>query len=127
MITKFEAIQLIEESLENNLKKEEWFKNVKDYIKGIILYGSVSKETNHSDSDVDVLVVLPLEIEEKYTQGEYVYTYKNFDINIVCRSIEKLRTLAKLEEKDLFQREVFRGSEIIWEADDEIKNLLKAL
>ena len=27
--------------------------------------------------------------------------YKDNEINIVCRSIEKLRELAKLEEKDL--------------------------
>ncbi len=127
MITKPEAVKLVKEFLEGDLKKEEWFENVQDYVKAIILYGSVSKGTNRPDSDVDVLVVIPLAIEEKYTKGEYVYKYKNFDMNIVCRSIEKLRDLAKAEEKDLFQREVFRSSEIIWEADNEIKTLIEAL
>ena len=127
MITKSEAVELVKEFLEGDLKKEEWFRNVQDYVKAIILYGSVSKGTNRPDSDVDVLVILPLGVEEKCTKGEYVYTYKNFEINIVCRSIEKLRALATAEEKDLFQREVFRDSEIIWEADSEIKTLIESL
>jgi predicted nucleotidyltransferase len=127
MITKPEAVKLVKEFLEGDLKKEEWFKDVQDYIKAVILYGSVSKGTNRLDSDVDVMIVIPLEIEERYTKGEYVYTYKNFEMNIVCRSIERLRTLAASEEKDLFQREVFRDSEIIWERDDEVGALLNAI
>ncbi len=127
MITSPEAVKLVKEFLVEYLKKEKWFKSVQDYIYAIILYGSVSKGTNRSDSDIDVLVVVPLAIEEKYTKGEYVYTYKNFEINIVCRSIERLRALAKLDEKDLFQREVFRCSEIIWKKDDEVKTLINNL
>lgn len=127
MITKSEAVQLVKEFLEDKLSKEEWFQDVQDFVKAIILYGSVSKGTNRPDSDIDVLVIIPLVIEEKYTKGECIYTYKNFEINIVCRSIERLRALAKLDEKDLFQREVFRGSEIIWEKDDEVRKLITAL
>ncbi len=55
MITKSEAVQLVKEFLAENLKKEEWFKNVQDFIKAIILYGSVSKGTNNPNSDIDVL------------------------------------------------------------------------
>lgn len=127
MITRSEAIQLVKEFYTEELKKEEWFKDVQDFTKAVILYGSVSKGTHNPDSDIDVLIIMPLAIEEKYTKGEYAYAYKNFEINIVCRSIETLRTLAKLDEKDLFQREVFRCSEIIWERDDEVIKLINAL
>lgn len=127
MISKLEASQLVREFLDGDFKQEEWFKNIQEYSKAIVLYGSVVKRMNTIDSDIDVLVILPLEIEEKYTEGEYVYMYKKYEINIVCRSIEKLRELAKLEEKDLFQREVFRDSEIIWSKDDEVKKLIEAL
>lgn len=127
MISKSEATELIKDFLESGLKQEDWFKNVQEYIKAIVLYGSVAKGMNTDSSDIDVLVFLPLGIEEKYTQGEYFYKYKNHEINIVCRSVEKLRELAKLEEKDLFQREVFRDSEIIWSKDDEVKSLIDNL
>lgn len=127
MISKPEALQLVKEFLDGNFKQEEWFKNVQEYSKAIVLYGSVAKGANTVDSDIDVLVILPLEIEEKYTQGEYMYMYRNYEINIVCRSIEQLRNLAKLEEKDLFQKEVFRDSEIIWSNDDEVKKLIELL
>jgi predicted nucleotidyltransferase len=125
MISKLEALQLVREFLDGDFKQEEWFKNIQEYIKAIVLYGSVAKGVNTINSDIDVLIILPLEIENKYTKGEYVYMYKDYEINIVCRSIEKLRELAKLEEKDLFQREVFRDSEIIWSTDDEVKGLIK--
>ena len=127
MFSKLEASQLVREFLESDLKQKEWFCNIQEYIKAIVLYGSVAKGVNTASSDIDVLIILPLEIEEKYTQGEYFYKYKNHEINIVCRSVEKLRELAKLEEKDLFQREVFRDSEIIWSKDDEVKSLIDNL
>ncbi|MEI6810504.1 MAG: nucleotidyltransferase domain-containing protein [Candidatus Nomurabacteria bacterium] len=77
MISKLEALQLIREFLESDLKQEEWFCNIQEYIKAIVLYGSVAKGMNTDSSDIDVLVILPLEIEEKYTQGEYFYKYKD--------------------------------------------------
>lgn len=124
MISKSESLQLIKDFLDSDFKQEEWFKSIREYIKAIVLYGSIAKGMNTTDSDIDVLVILPLDMEEKYTKGEYFYKYKNYEINIVCRSIEKLRELAESKEKDLFQKEVFRDSEIIWSKDDEVKKLI---
>ena len=76
-------------------------------MKAFILYGSVAKETNRPDSDIDILIILPLEQEKRYAKGEYFYEYKGFLINIVLRSIEKLRKIVE-EKKDLFQKKVFR-------------------
>ena len=52
--------------------------------------------------------------------------YKGFKINIVLRSIEKLRKIAE-EKKDLFQKEIFRKSEVLMDSDGEASNLLKEI
>lgn len=126
MITKIEAIKLVKEFLDTELKKQDWFLKVKPSLKAVILYGSVAKGTNRPDSDIDILLIMPLEIEKKYTKGEYFYDYKNQKINIVIRSIEKLRKTAE-EKKDLFQKEVFNKSEILVDTDGEVGSLLKEI
>ena len=126
MINKLEAIALVKDFLNSDLKREEWFMNVEPFVKAYILYGSVAKETNAVDSDIDVLIILPLEQEEKFTKGEYVYNYRNNEINIVLRSIEKLRLIAQ-EKTDTFQKEVFRKSEVIQDVDGEVTELLQTI
>ena len=126
MISRTEAIRIANDFLSNDLKKEGWFASVEPFIKAIILYGSTAKGTNREDSDIDILIILPLEQEENYTVGEYIYNYKNTEINIVLRSIEKLRIIAQ-EKKDTFQKEVFRNSEILMDTDGEVTNLLKEI
>jgi predicted nucleotidyltransferase len=126
MINKEEAIVLVKEFINSEIEREEWFNNIKQYIKAFILYGSVAKETNKPDSDIDILIILPLEQEEKYTKGEYLYNYKGSKINIVLRSIEKLRAIA-LEKTDLIQKEIFTKSEVLIDVDGEVTNLLKEI
>ncbi len=126
MITKNQAVKIAKDFLETELEKEEWFLKVKPCIKAFILYGSVAKGTNRPDSDIDVMVILPLEQEKKHTEGEYFYDYQNQKINIVLRSIEKLRKIAE-EKTDLFQKEVFRKAEVLADADGEIFDLLKEI
>lgn len=123
MINKAEAIKIAKDFLKNELGKEDWFVEVKPFVKAFILYGSVAKETNKSDSDIDILLILPLNIEKQYTKGEYFYDYQGQKINIVLRSIEKLRKIAK-EKTDLFQKEVFRKAEVLMDADGEVGDLL---
>lgn len=125
-ITKKQAIETIKQFIEEKLVDEKWYQNIKSHIKAIILYGSVAKGLNRADSDIDILVIVPLAIEEKYTQGEYFYYYKNNEINIVLRSIERLRKLAE-EQSDSFQAEVFRESEIIWKSDNGIEELINKI
>ena len=78
MINKDQAIQLANEFLGTEITQEEWFKNIKPSIKALILYGSTAKGTNREDSDIDILIILPLEQEEKHTVGEYIYRPKHF-------------------------------------------------
>lgn len=117
-----EAIEIINEFIKKSLVNKVWYKNIKPFVKAIVFYGSTAKGINRVDSDIDIYLITPLNAEEKYTKGEYFYKFKNREINIVLRSIERLRNLAK--EKNDFEKEVFRDSEIIWEKDDEVKKLI---
>lgn len=126
MINKNEAIILAEEFLDKELSQEDWYKKIKSYIKATILYGSVAQGTNSSESDIDILLILPLTVEEKYTQGEYFYNYEGQVFNIVLRSIERLRKIAK-EQNSEFQKVIFRKSVIIYATDTEVEELLKEI
>lgn len=125
MITKEQAIELSKNFVEHFLPGVEWYKNIQPHIVGILLYGSVAKETHRPDSDIDILIIVPLEIEGKYTEGEYFYDYHGHTINIVLRSIERMRRIAK-DHNDKLQKEVFKGSEII-KADKELTTLLEKI
>lgn len=59
--------------------------------------------------------------------GEYFYQSEGRDINIVLRSTERLRTLAKGTDKDAYQAEVFYKSQILWERDTEVSDLIKKI
>lgn len=126
VIGKSQAIELIKRFIESDLNSESWYQNIKKHLSAVILYGSVAKGNNRADSDIDVLLILPLEIEEKYTAGEYFYQFEGKEINIGIRSMEKLRKIAK-EKDDAFQKEIFRDVEIIWSRDDEIEKLLRVI
>lgn len=126
MINRNQAIKIAKDFLSTDLEKEDWFIKVKPFVKAFVLYGSVAKGTNRPDSDMDILLILPLETEKEYTKGEYFYDYQGQKINIVLRSIEKLRKIA-IEKTDLFQKEIFRKAEILFDVDGEISGLLKEI
>ena len=126
MLNKSQAVKLVRDFLDTEIEKEGWFIKVKPSVNAFILYGSTAKGTNKPDSDIDIMIILPLTEEEKYTKGEYFYDYKGFKINIVLRSIEKLRKIAS-EKKDLFQKEIFRELEILMDTDGEVSNLSKEI
>ena len=123
ILSKQKALEIVNQFLDKEIVLEKWYQDVKPHLKAIILYGSVAKGTNREDSDIDIIFILPIEIEEKYTKGEYSYKYQDQEINIVIRSIEGLKKIAS-GNFDSFQSDVFRDSEIIWQKDDEAANLI---
>ena len=125
-ITKKQAVELIKKFIEFELDNKSWYQNIKKHLSAILLYGSVAKGVNRADSDIDILLILPLEIEEKFTIGEYVYQFEGKEINIVIRSIERLRKIA-VEKNDEFQKEIFRESEIIWSKDEDVAELISII
>ena len=114
---------LARDFLKNKLTNENWYRNIEKNIKAVVLYGSVAKGTNKPDSDIDLLIILPLEDEEKFTDGEYFIEYGDHEFNIVMRSVERLRKIAH-EEHDQFQTEVFRNSLILLSKGEEVKDLI---
>lgn len=122
MVTAEQAIEIYKQFASEVLIGEQWYQNISSHIAATLLYGSVAKGTNRVDSDIDFLIILPLAIEERYTTGEYFYDFNGQQINIVLRSIERLRDIAA-KHSDTFQQEVFRGAVII-ESTNEVKELL---
>lgn len=126
MVNSQLAEKLIKVFIRDFLATKIWYKNIKPFIKATILYGSISRGNNTPKSDIDIMIVLPLEFEEKYTQGEYFYNYGGQVFNIVLRSIERLRKIAK-EQNSEFQKEIFRKSVIIDAMDTEVEELLEEI
>ncbi|OGL29456.1 hypothetical protein A3D14_01415 [Candidatus Saccharibacteria bacterium RIFCSPHIGHO2_02_FULL_47_12] len=122
MLNQDQAVEIYRQFLNEVLELEQWYKDVQTHVRATLLYGSVAKGVNGEDSDIDILIIIPLTIEQEFTRGEYYYSYEGNEINIVLRSIEKLKLTAS-EQKDTFQKEVFRDVRII-DADDEVKELL---
>jgi|TARA_Y100000310_G_scaffold289969_1_gene316787 predicted nucleotidyltransferase/ADP-ribose pyrophosphatase YjhB (NUDIX family) len=123
-ISKKEAIILSKLFIDEFLPKEKWYQNIKPYIEAIILFGSVAKGMNRIDSDIDILIFVPLGMENKYAKkGEYFYKFKDKEFNIVLRSIERLEKIAK-EQTDVFQVDIFRNSEILWKKSDKVRKLI---
>jgi len=61
-LTRTEWIQIIKEYLKKELPKQDWYQHIKTHIKAIIFYGSTAKGLNKPDSDLDILIFVPLKI-----------------------------------------------------------------
>ena len=125
-MTRTEAIKLVGRFIDEELPQAEWYQKIASVVKAVIFYGSRAKEINRPDSDIDILLIVPLEVEKKYTAGEYFFQYEGWEINIVLRSIERLRSIAE-EGIDVSEAEIFRKSEIIWESNDEVRGLVEKI
>lgn len=125
-LNRNEAICMLKEYIKTEIKKLKWYQNIKPYVKAIVFYGSTAKGLNRPKSDLDILIFVPLEIEKKYTKGEYSYKFKDKEINIVLRSIEKLLKIGE-EKNNLFEAEVFRNCEVLYESDSKVRTLIKKI
>lgn len=125
-ITRNQAIVLLDTYIKSELPKKKWYKQVQSKISAMVFYGSTAKRKNRANSDLDLLVFLPLKVERKFTRGEYSYQYKKREINVVIRSIERLKILSKLNYNE-FENEIFRMSKILWESDNTVRNCIKKI
>lgn len=92
----------------------------------VVTHLRAQKEENRPDSDIDILIICPRNTKIKYTKGEYFYDFEGREINTVLRSIERLRKLAGQGFNE-FEAEFFRKSEILWEKDKEVTELINKL
>lgn len=125
-ISKQEAVVLSKLFIDELLPTKKWYQDIQPYMKAIVLFGSVTKGSNRPDSDIDLLIFVPIGIENKYAKGEYLFKFKDREFNIVLRSIERLEKIAK-EQTDVFQAEIFRGCEILWEKSDKVRRLIDSV
>lgn len=125
-LTRDEGIVILNEFLKTEIVKFDWYNNIKDYIFGVVFYGSTAKGLNRPNSDLDILIFVPLETEKKYTKGEYFYNFMNREINIVIRSSERLKKLS-LEKNNIFESEVFEDSEVLFQKNDLFKQQISIL
>lgn len=123
ILSRSDALKIINNFIHERLNTQKWYRDIYPYIEAIVFYGSTAKGKNRVDSDIDILIFVPLEIEEKFTKGEYVYSYNDREINIVLRSIEGLERIAQ-GPHDPFQSEVFREAQIIFEKSNSVRNLI---
>lgn len=125
-LTRSEAINIANNYLETELPKFDWYQSVEPAISAILMFGSTGRGENRPDSDIDILIFVPLEIEEEFTTGEYMYEYEGREINIVLRSIERLRKLAD-GPCNQFETNVFAGTEILEDDTGEVTRLIELM
>jgi predicted nucleotidyltransferase len=81
----------------------------------IILFGSYARGTPSSDSDVDLLVILPFEGNPIRKAAE-ILTWVNpqFPVDLLARTPEQVRQ--RLDWNDFFLREVITEGKVLYEA-----------
>jgi predicted nucleotidyltransferase len=78
-----------------------------------ILFGSYAYGKPHSDSDVDILVVMPATDEINQAVRILERTNGSFPLDLIVRTPHNLRW--RLEEGDWFLREIIRKGAVMYE------------
>ena len=84
----------------------------------IILFGSYARGSEHADSDVDLLVIMPS--QERGLRGLHQAAKiradlkTHFPVDVIVRSPEEVR--ARLEIGDFFMREILEQGKVLYEA-----------
>lgn len=83
----------------------------------IILFGSYAYGSPASDSDVDILVVLPFEGKSANKSVEILNkTDPRFPIDLIVRTPKQIQK--RLNQNDYFLMEIFEKGKVIYEAPD---------
>ncbi len=82
----------------------------------IVLFGSYASGTPTSDSDVDLLVVMPFEGRSVNQSVEMrVRLRPEFPVDLIVRTPQAVKQ--RLEMGDSFMRDVLRDGKVLYEAD----------
>jgi uncharacterized protein len=83
----------------------------------VILFGSYAYGTPDSDSDVDLLVVLPFEGQGCRKSLEIIAAVEpSFAVDLLVRTPQQLQQ--RLEWNDFFIREIVEKGKVLYEAPD---------
>jgi predicted nucleotidyltransferase len=79
----------------------------------IILFGSHARGTAGSDSDVDLLVIMPRDGETKHEQAAAIYSkcHPGFPFDVLVRTQEEFE--ARLKLRDWFMRDIAREGKVL--------------
>jgi predicted nucleotidyltransferase len=82
----------------------------------IILFGSHARGEAHRDSDVDLLVVMPLGGKRRHRQTAEIYErcHAGFPVDIVVRTPEEFAE--GLRSRDLFLHDIAREGKVLYAA-----------
>ncbi len=82
----------------------------------VILFGSHARGTAGSDSDVDLLVIMPLSGQSRHQQTAAIYQkcHPGFPIDIVVRTPEEFER--GLQGRDWFLQEIAREGKVMYAA-----------
>ena len=82
----------------------------------IILFGSYAYGTPHSDSDVDILVIMPARNQLDQAVKIHVALLPPFPLDLIVRTPKTMKW--RLEEGDSFLREIVSRGQVLYEKDD---------
>lgn len=97
-ISQLNIVYFIQTFVRDKLQRQRWYSQTHKHIEGITITGSVTHGFADRYSDIDLHVFMPLKYEECYTKSEYIYIYHQHHINVIIRSSERLRRLAKSQD-----------------------------
>ena len=125
-MNKLQVIGLCCDFLDSTLGKEEWFVSVRPSVAAIILYGPASSGAIDTGSIVNIMVLLPKNLAQKYSKGKYSYDYKDYQFRVVTNSVEKLREIASggFSAKE---SKLFADCVILAQSDNEVGDLIRKL
>lgn len=83
----------------------------------IILFGSYAQQTFGSDSDVDLLVIMPYGGKSWRTSAEIRNRVRpHFPVDLMVRSPEQIRK--RLAMGDMFVRDILANGEVLYKSDN---------
>ena len=83
----------------------------------IILFGSHAYGTPHSDSDVDLLVVMPTEKRPVYQAAEILNrVHPSFPVDLLVRTPEQVQQ--RIAWNDFFLRDIIENGRVLYAAAD---------
>lgn len=84
----------------------------------VILYGSYALQKAHPDSDVDLLVIMPLAGKGVYQAARIRSQLKtNFPVDVIVHSQQEVQS--RLQDGDPFIREIMTHGKVLYEAKND--------
>jgi hypothetical protein len=102
--------------IKDRLRQKQWFKQIVPHLKSIVLSPA---------SHIEILLYMPRAAVQQYTVGSYEYVDHNVTVHVLCRSIEKVRDIAKGPTSA--QVQFYTNCAVLWRGDEEYVKLAEKI